>query len=83
MCPWFLLLALPQGSSPIADDRLRSVRHLQLGEDVGNVMPHGLRAQGELPCDRRVGVPLGDELKDLAFAVGEGREGLNRSASLR
>ena len=38
-------LALPQARFPGADDRLRPVSNLQLGEDVGDVVANGLGAQ--------------------------------------
>jgi hypothetical protein len=78
-CP----LALPQTRFSGPNDGLGSVGYLQLGEDVGDVVPHGLRAQVELFGDRGVRVPPGDELKDLALAVGKGGEGLGRGAALR
>src|SRR5215218_4370495 len=37
------LLALPQARFPGADDRLRPVSNLQLGEDVGDVVANGLQ----------------------------------------
>jgi hypothetical protein len=61
---------LPQTRFSGADDRLGSVGDLQLGEDVRDVVAHGLRAEGELPGDRGVGMALGYELKDLTLSVG-------------
>jgi hypothetical protein len=50
------------------EDGLRSVDYLQLGEDVGNVVAHGLGADEEVPGDFGVGVTLGDEVEDLTLA---------------
>ena len=50
------LLALPQARFPSADDRLRLVSNLQFSEDVRDIVANGLRTEGELPGDRRVGM---------------------------
>lgn len=48
---------------------------LQLGEDVRTIVARRLRTQRESLCDGRVWAVLGDEVQDLAFAVGERPEG--------
>ena len=40
-----------QARLPDADNRLGSVGHLQLGEDVGDVVAYSLGTEGELPGD--------------------------------
>ena len=79
LCP----LALAETRFPRADDRMCSVRHLQLGEDVGDVVAYRLRAEGELPGDGGIGVALGDEAQDLALTVREGGVGSGWGAALR
>ena len=69
------LLALLKTRFLRTNDGLGAVGDLQLGEDVGDVVPYGLRAEGELPGDGGVGMSFGDEVEDLALAFGEGREG--------
>ena len=48
---------------------------LQLGEDVRTIVARRLRTQRESLCDGRVWAVLGDEVQDLALAVGERPEG--------
>ena len=45
------LLDLPQARFPGADNRLRPVSNLKLGEDVGDVVSYRLGAQRQLPGD--------------------------------
>ncbi len=59
------------------DDGLRTVGDLQLGEDVGDVVAHGLLAEVKPSGDLGVCLVAGDELQDLALAVGELGEGLS------
>src|SRR5215207_8667248 len=54
------------------------VGNLQLGEDVGDVVTHGLRTKEEACGDLGVGVTLRDEVEDLHLAGGEFRKGLLR-----
>src|SRR5712691_4995065 len=60
-------LAAPQPSSPRPQNRLRPVRHLQLAEDVGDVVAHRFEGQPQLirnllvaaaPRDERQQFPL-------------------------
>jgi hypothetical protein len=48
---------------------------VQLGQDVTDAVPHGLRGQDETPRDGRVVVTASQELEHLPFARGELREG--------
>src|SRR5215210_4118085 len=73
--------ALSQPRLSGANDGLSTVGDLQLGEDVRDVVAHRLRTQRELLCDGRVWATLGDEVQDLALAVGERREGLGHGRS--
>jgi hypothetical protein len=77
------LLALPKPRFPRANDRLCPVGDLQLGEDVGDIVAHGLRAEGELSRDGGIGVDPGDEAQNLALTAGEGGEGPGCGAALR
>ena len=67
-----------------ADDRRRAIAHLQLGEDVRDVVAHRSSGSGRAAGDVRVGEPLRDEVEDLALARGElgedGRRGWPRGA---
>src|SRR5919205_1084059 len=63
--------ALSHARLPGTDDGLGPISNLQLGEDVRDVVAHGLGAQMELFRDGGVGVSLRDEVQDLALAVGE------------
>ena len=58
-----------------AHDRLRAVGRLELAEDAGDVVLHRLDAQHQPIGDRRIAVPLGDQLQYLALALGQVREG--------
>ena len=58
------------------EDGLSSVGDLQLGEDVGDVVAHGLGTDEEVPGDFGVVVTLGDEVEDLTLAGGEFRKSL-------
>jgi hypothetical protein len=48
-----------------------AVGDLEFGEDVGDVVAYGLQAEEELFGDLLVIVSGGDEVQDLALAVGE------------
>jgi hypothetical protein len=50
------------------EDGLCPVGDLQFGEDVGDVVAHGLGADKVMPGYFGVGVPLGDEVEDLTLA---------------
>src|SRR5215210_9172396 len=52
-----------------------AVCDLKLGEDVGDVVAYGLRAEEEVSGDLRIAVTPGDEAEDLALAGGELGEG--------
>jgi hypothetical protein len=56
-----------------ADDGLGAVGDLELGKDVGDVVADGLLAQVQLFGDLGVRLVAGDEIQDLALAVGAGR----------
>src|SRR5712691_3598100 len=71
------LLIQPGLSS--ADHSLRSISHLELAEDVRDVVAHRLQTQAQAVSNLRVGAPLSDQDQDLALAVGEVREGLGQS----
>src|SRR5919201_5043141 len=60
-------------------DRLGAIRDLELGEDVGDVVAHGLRAENEVARDLLVAPPLRDQLEQLALALGQLGEGLGRA----
>ncbi len=66
-----LLPALPQTSVARSNDRLRAVSHLQLAEDLGDVIADGLRTQHQPFGDRAVGQPLGNQGQHLTLAFGE------------
>ncbi len=50
---------------------MRSVGNLQLSEDVGDVVAHGVGADKQACGDLGVGVALGDQTEDVALAGGE------------
>ena len=52
-------------------DRLTPAGDLQLGEDRGQVIAHGLRREVQLGCDVGVAQALGQVIEDEALAVGE------------
>ena len=52
-------------------DEAGDVMHVELGHDAAAVALDGLDAQLQLLGDLGAGLALGDELKDLALAVGE------------
>jgi hypothetical protein len=54
-----------------ADDGLRAIGDLELGEDVRDVVAHRLGAQVEALRDLGVRLVLGDQGEDLVLAVGE------------
>src|SRR6266536_682917 len=74
------LLPFEDGLSPSetsvsgADDRLGAISKLQLVENVGDVIPHSLGAEGQPLGDFGVPVPLGDQLENLALARAQFRE---------
>jgi hypothetical protein len=47
-------------------DRSGSVLHLEFGEDVGDVIGDGLRAEAEAAGDLDVALSAGDEQEDLS-----------------
>src|SRR5215218_476008 len=57
------------------EDGLRPVGYLELGEDVGDVVAHGLGAHVQEFGDPGVVVALGYEVEHLALAGGELGEG--------
>ena len=57
-----------------AEDGLSSVCDLQLGEDVGDVVAHGLGAHKEACADLGVGVALCHVVQDVPLARGEGAQ---------
>src|SRR5215218_989153 len=70
-----LSLGVAQPGFPCPHDRLSTVGYLQLSEDVRYVVADGLLAEVEVRGDLRVAATLSDEVKDLALAVGQFREG--------
>ena len=66
---------MPQPRLACAYDGLRPVGHLQLEEDVSDVVAYRLYAEKELPSYLFVAVDSGDEGEGLFFAVGELRDG--------
>jgi hypothetical protein len=50
---------------------LSAICYLKLGEDVRDVITHGLVAEHESSRDRLIAVALGDQPQHLAFAIGE------------
>src|SRR5439155_10728164 len=64
----------PEACLPRADDGLRPVGHLELAQDVGDMVAHGFGAQHEAGGDFGVLLALGDQVEDLPFAVAELRE---------
>src|SRR5829696_6389420 len=69
-----ILLAQPPFAGP--DDRMSPVSNLQLGEDVGDMVAYGPRADKQTCGDLGVGVALGYEVEDLDLARGEFGESL-------
>ena len=63
-------------------DRLRAVDDAELCEHVGDVIAHGLLADGELAGDRGVALTARDELEDLALAFRQVWERLGRAGRL-
>ena len=55
---------------------MSAVGDLEFGEDVGDMVTHGLRAEEEAAGDLRVTVTPGDEVEDLALAGGKLGEGI-------
>src|SRR4030095_16182594 len=50
------------------DDQRQAIRDLELREDRGQVMAHGVVADRKASCDRLVGKPRGDQRHDVALA---------------
>ena len=51
---------------------LDAVLEVKLGEDAGDVVADGVRAQREVSCDLVVALAAGESLEDLELAVGQG-----------
>src|SRR5688572_16894036 len=62
---------LAQPRLPRLDDALRAGGDAELGEDVGDVVAHGLLAEGQAAGDGVVVEAAGDEVEDLALAIGQ------------
>src|SRR5437588_3263457 len=62
---------LLQSSIARSDDRLGSIRDLQLAENIGNMVADGLGAEHELFSNGHVGITLRHEHQNLAFALGQ------------
>ena len=62
-----LALSAGETSSVRSRDR-RAWRHAKLGEDVLDVRPHRLGADHEPGRDRRLGLPVGKQLENLALS---------------
>src|SRR5262249_61107388 len=73
----------PEACLASADDGLGAVGHLQLADDIGHVVAHGLRAEHQSVGDLAVARALGDEIEYLALAVAELWEGLRRGGGRR
>jgi hypothetical protein len=52
---------------------LDAVLEVELGEDPGDVVGDGVRAQRDFSCDLVVALAAGELLEDLELAVGQGR----------
>ena len=65
----------PHPGLPSADDGLRPVGHLELEQDVRDVVAHRLQAHEQLPRYLLVAFTLPDETEDLLFSLGEFWEG--------
>src|SRR6516162_4593307 len=59
----------PHASVARTNDRLGAASHLELGEDVGDMVAHRLGAERQFFGDGGVGVALRDELEHLTFAL--------------
>lgn len=73
-------LAVSQSRFPCPDDRLRPIGHLQLAEDVGNVVAHRLEGEAQLLGDLLIGFPLGDQCQEFALPLAEFWEDPRRDA---
>src|SRR5262252_9370722 len=64
------LLRRPRAKAGVAgaDDRLRAVFDLDLVEDVGDIVAHGLLGEIEPRRNLRVIQPLGDQFEDFGLA---------------
>jgi len=60
-----------QASISCANHCLCSISYLQLAEDVGDVVLHGLDAEGETLSNGGVAFALCDQVKDVPFALGQ------------
>ena len=68
-----------ESSLPSPDDRLSSIRDLELVEDDRHVVADRLGAKEELARDLAIGGTRRDEVEDLALPGGELGEGLARA----
>ena len=73
------LLLFSQTSVSCADDGLCPVDHLQLVEDVGDMVTYRLRAQDQASRGLPVAAVLCNQGQDFTFAVGEFGEDLTLS----
>ena len=72
----------PASSHPIAshpgvagaDNSLRPIGHLQLEQDVGDVVSNSLQANEQLPGYLPVALALRNQGEDFLFALGKFRE---------
>src|SRR5436190_18547480 len=76
------LLLFSQTGVSCADDGLCPVDHLQLVEDVGDMVTYRLLAQDQAPRDLGVAAALCNQGQDFTFAVGEFGEDLRQVAWL-
>lgn len=76
------MLACAQTRFPCPDNRLGLVGHLQLAEDVRDVVADGLLPYAEPPRDLGIVLSPHDQVQDLPFSFGKVREGLRRLAAL-
>ena len=60
---------LSQAGGAGAQDDLGAVRHLQLADNVRDLVAHGLGAEDEARGDLRVFRTLGEQLEDFALAL--------------
>src|SRR5215475_6544748 len=67
-------LRAAESSLACTDDCMRTVVHLQLGEDARHIVAYGVLAEHEAACDVPIAVALSDQLEDLALALGKFRE---------
>ena len=69
------MLSLSQSSLPGSKHRLRAINHLQLAEDVGDVVAHRLGAEHQFFSNLRVAFAQCDQSQDFPLASRQIRKG--------